>query len=260
MSFPSRRESSDRSAPNAGPESRTGAPASRPPAPAQDFAPSANGAYRQAGGPPAEPAGAGRTTGRGLDTWLLLGSGLVGVALIVTPLVLLGLGVVGQDATTGTGRAGGGAPTERPNSHIGPARPIPATGTVGWTGVITGPGSTMPKCVDVDTNSDRDGNAIQLWDCNGVTGQRWTFRGDHTVRAFGKCMTVSKPTSDGTRLVELWECDRSPGQKWVARSDGSLYNLHFRRCLADPHAKTDDGTRLEIRPCNGRVTQRWKLV
>jgi len=125
-------------------------------------------------------------------------------------------------------------------------------------GRITGPGTTG-KCVDVDTNTSVNGNAVQLWTCGIATGQRWALESDGTVRAYDKCLDIVGNGTANFTKVELWDCNGAGGQQWTARSDGSLYNPQSGRCLDDPQAVTTDGTQLQIYDCNGLFTQRWNV-
>lgn len=123
-------------------------------------------------------------------------------------------------------------------------------------GTITGP-DTTGKCLDVNTNTNKNGNAVQLYTCGNATGQRWSVESDGTIRAFDKCLDIVGNGTANASKVELWDCNGVGGQQWTVRSDKSLYNPQSGRCLDDPQAKTDDGTQLQIYDCNGLFTQRW---
>lgn len=128
----------------------------------------------------------------------------------------------------------------------------------GPTGAIVGPGSTG-KCVDVNTNTAINGNAVQLWTCSGVTGQQWTMNGDGTVRAFGKCLDISGNGTANSTKVQLWDCNGGGGQQWRAQTGGALLNPQSGRCLDDPAGNTANGTQLQIYDCNGLFTQVWNV-
>ena len=128
----------------------------------------------------------------------------------------------------------------------------------GPAGAITGPGGAR-RCLDVDHNTPVSGNAVQLWDCNGVSGQRWSVNSDGTVRSYDKCLhIVGNGTANGTK-VQLWDCNGSAGQIWIPLANGSLFNPKSFRCLDDPAAQTANGTQLQIYDCNGLFTQVWNL-
>ncbi len=128
----------------------------------------------------------------------------------------------------------------------------------GPVGAIKGPNATN-QCMDVNTNTDVNGNAVQLWTCNGVPGQQWAMDADGTVRAFGKCLDIQGNGTANFTKVQLWDCDQAGGQQWRPRADGSLYNPQSGRCLDDPQGQTGNGTQLQIYDCNGLWTQVWNL-
>jgi hypothetical protein len=130
--------------------------------------------------------------------------------------------------------------------------------TVRASGAVTGPG-TSGMCLDVNTNTNTDGNAAQLWTCNQVAGQHWTVAADGTVRAFAKCLDIVGDASADFSKVELWDCNGVGGQQWVPQANGSLYNPQSGRCLDDPSGVTTAGTQLQIYDCNNLSTQQWAV-
>ncbi|MEV4081166.1 ricin-type beta-trefoil lectin domain protein [Nonomuraea fuscirosea] len=128
----------------------------------------------------------------------------------------------------------------------------------GRAGQITGPAGAG-KCLDVDTNTNANGNAAQLWDCGVATGQRWSRHPDGTLRAFGKCLDIDANGTANFTKVQLWECNANGGQRWVPQADGSLLNPQSGRCLDAPSGATANGTKLQIYDCNGLDPQKWNL-
>ncbi|WP_433509275.1 ricin-type beta-trefoil lectin domain protein [Nonomuraea sp. CA-143628] len=132
-------------------------------------------------------------------------------------------------------------------------------GTLGGpVGQITGP-ATAGKCLDVDTNTNANRNAVQLWDCGVATGQRWSMHPNGTIRAFGKCLDIDANATANFSKVQLWECNTAGGQQWRKRADGSLLNPQSGRCLDSPQGATANGTRLQIYDCNGLDPQKWTV-
>lgn len=129
--------------------------------------------------------------------------------------------------------------------------------SAGPTGSITGPGS-FSQCLDVNTNTGVNGNAIQLWTCNGVQGQQWTMNTNGTVQSFGKCLDIVGNGTANLTKVELWTCNGVGGQQWRPQPNGSLLNPQSGRCLDDPGGNTANGTQLQIYDCNGLWPQFWK--
>jgi len=60
-------------------------------------------------------------------------------------------------------------------------------------------------CVDVAGGAMIDGTAVQLYDCNGTTAQRWTLGTDGTVTALGKCLDVAGGSTANGAKVQLYE-------------------------------------------------------
>ena len=133
-----------------------------------------------------------------------------------------------------------------------------AQGTIpGPTGHIL---STTEQCVDVDTNTAGNGNAVQLWTCNIASGQRWLINVDRSIRSFGKCLDVDAQGTANFTKVQLWECNGRGAQQWEYRPEtGALVNPQSGKCLDISAGRTEDGTKLQIYECNGLWTQHWTL-
>jgi hypothetical protein len=113
-------------------------------------------------------------------------------------------------------------------------------------------------CVDVNSNTASNGNAVQLWTCNAAQGQQWTLERDHTIRSFGKCLDIAGDGTANSARVQLWRCNGAGGQQWMPTSDGGLLNPQSGRCLdAPPQGRTVKGTRLQIYDCDHLLAQQW---
>ncbi|MCM2416183.1 glycosyl hydrolase [Streptomyces sp. RKAG290] len=134
----------------------------------------------------------------------------------------------------------------------GPTDPPAGSGS----GAVSGVGG---KCVDVAGAGTVNGTAVQLWDCNGGSAQKWTVGADGTVRALGKCLDVTgQGTVNGTKS-QLWDCNGSGAQQWSAEADGHLKNPQSGRYLDVPGGSTVNGTRLQIWDRNTNPWQTWHL-
>jgi hypothetical protein len=70
-------------------------------------------------------------------------------------------------------------------------------------------------CVDDAGSSTTDGNAVQIWGCDGTAAQDWTVEPDGTLHVMGACMDVSNSgTANGTQL-EIWACNGGANQQWT---------------------------------------------
>ncbi|MDX6351869.1 MAG: glucosylceramidase [Streptomyces sp.] len=143
--------------------------------------------------------------------------------------------------------------------------PAHTSATFTWSG--TQSGSTAPtgqitgiagKCADVAGAATANGTAIQLYDCNGSTAQKWTVASDGSLQALGKCMDLtSAGTANGTQ-VQLYDCNGTAAQKWTS-SSGNLVNPVSGRCLDATGASSANGTRLQIWDCTGASNQKWTV-
>src|SRR5271166_4665026 len=116
------------------------------------------------------------------------------------------------------------------------------------------------KCIDDAGAATNDGTAIQIWTCNGTTGQNWTWNSsDGTLHILGKCMDVTGGgTANGTQ-IQLWDCNGTGAQQWRWRNQNRLVNPQSGRCLDVTGGSTADGTQLQIWDCNDTAAQAWYL-
>ncbi|WP_181787941.1 glycoside hydrolase family 16 protein [Streptomyces phytophilus] len=127
----------------------------------------------------------------------------------------------------------------------------------GNSGTFTGAGG---KCLDVAGASPANGSAVQLYDCNGTTAQRWTVGTDGTVRALGKCLDAAAAgTANGTR-VQLYDCNGTGAQRWSYNSaTRDIVNLAADKCLDALGGSTANGTPTQLWTCTGAANQKWTL-
>jgi glucosylceramidase len=130
----------------------------------------------------------------------------------------------------------------------------PGSGGGGGTGQITGLGG---KCVDVAGANSANGTAVQLYDCNGSTAQRWTVGTDGTIRALGKCLDVSGGSTADGAVVQLWDCNGSGAQSWQVTAARDITNTGAGKCLDATGHSSANGTRLQIWSCTGAANQKW---
>jgi non-reducing end alpha-L-arabinofuranosidase len=74
--------------------------------------------------------------------------------------------------------------------------------------------STLGRCLDINGNGTAQGTLVELWDCNGVGGQKWVQQADGSLRnpQSGRCLdSPNGATGNGTRL-RIWDCNGSPAQ------------------------------------------------
>lgn len=136
-------------------------------------------------------------------------------------------------------------PTASPSPSPSPAAPV--------TGQITGIGGL---CLDDNGRVTTNGNAIQLYGCNGTSAQSWMVQPDGTVEVLGKCLQVTKPAAGG--MAELWDCDHSATEVWRTGANDSFVNVASGLCLDVPSSHIW-GRQLDIATCTGAPDQHWTL-
>ena len=290
-------QSPDRPAGEAGPRVRQAAALPRtdavpgagdltPAAPAQRrrVAPSA---VTVLGGPPGPPPAARRG-----EAWLVVVKVAVAV-LVATPFAVTLLSARGQLARqVSDGRrpkAAGPAtpapsrsrrspsPEPSPSRSARPARARPSPSASGAVEVgpprRASPSRRPPphvrshllvslasdRCVTVPGGRPRDGLRLEIRDCAGGPGQRWTFEPDRTVRSLGMCMDVAYGSSDDGAVVQLVNCHGGPAQHFVLNRAGDLVNLGSGKCVDVTDMRTANGTALQQWECGGTSNQKWSL-
>ncbi|MFD9737659.1 ricin-type beta-trefoil lectin domain protein [Umezawaea sp. NPDC059074] len=111
-------------------------------------------------------------------------------------------------------------------------------------------------CVDAAAGGGHNGDAAQLWTCNGAPVQRWTWRPDGSLVVNGRCLDVPNGVTAAGTPLQIWDCNGLPPQHWLHRTDGTLLNPLSGRCLDSPNGATANGTRLRLWDCNGSAAQR----
>ncbi|WP_405827555.1 arabinofuranosidase catalytic domain-containing protein [Streptomyces sp. NBC_01176] len=86
-----------------------------------------------------------------------------------------------------------------------------------WTHNANGSLGTIGRCLDIIGNGTANGTQVELWDCNGVGGQKWVQRADGSLfnPQSGRCLdSPDGATANGTRL-RIWDCNGSAAQKFA---------------------------------------------
>jgi hypothetical protein len=154
--------------------------------------------------------------------------------------------------------------------------------------------STLGRCLDIDGDGTAAGTRVEIWDCNGVGGQKWVTQqsglclddpGGNTANGTqlqiypcngtpaqvfsvsgggmigapgGQCVDVAgDDTGADYTPVQLWGCQSyAIDQHWYHTASGSLQTLG--RCLDIDGDGTAAGTRVELWDCNGVGGQVWR--
>ncbi|WP_371787772.1 ricin-type beta-trefoil lectin domain protein [Streptomyces griseoaurantiacus] len=93
-----------------------------------------------------------------------------------------------------------------------------------WTHNPDGSLSTISRCLDVVGNSSANDAKLELYDCNGVGGQKWVQQADGSLRnpQSGRCLDApGGATGNGTRL-QIHDCNGSAAQKFSVNAGGPV--------------------------------------
>ncbi|MBV9447687.1 MAG: ricin-type beta-trefoil lectin domain protein, partial [Streptosporangiaceae bacterium] len=84
--------------------------------------------------------------------------------------------------------------------------------------------STLGRCLDIDGDGTAVGTKVELWDCNGVGGQKWVQQANGSLLnpQSGLCLDdPSDNTTDGTQL-QIYTCNGTPAQDWSVNGGGMI--------------------------------------
>ncbi|MFD7289178.1 ricin-type beta-trefoil lectin domain protein [Streptomyces sp. NPDC059863] len=147
--------------------------------------------------------------------------------------------------------------------------PGKTSATFTWSGTQSGGGGTgasgtfvglAGKCLDVAGGASANGTAVQLYDCNGSTAQRWTVGADSTIRSLGKCLDVTSASTANGAKVQLYDCNGSGAQQWSYNAGtGDIVNTAADKCLDVTDNSSANGARAQIWTCTGAANQKWRL-
>ncbi|WP_436523610.1 arabinofuranosidase catalytic domain-containing protein [Actinoplanes sp. HUAS TT8] len=91
-----------------------------------------------------------------------------------------------------------------------------------WTHFADNTLRTLNRCLDIVGNGTAGGAQLELWDCNGVGGQKWVQQADGSLRnpQSGRCLdSPNGATANGTRL-QIWDCNGAAAQKFAVNAGG----------------------------------------
>ncbi|MFJ5613448.1 arabinofuranosidase catalytic domain-containing protein [Streptomyces sp. NPDC093221] len=118
-----------------------------------------------------------------------------------------------------------------------------------WTHNADNSLSTIGRCLDINGNGTANNTQVELWDCNGVGGQKWIQRSDGSLfnPQSGRCLdSPSAATGNGTRL-QIYDCNGSAAQKFAVKG-GAPVPAPAGKCV--DVAADDTGV-------NGTAVQLW---
>jgi hypothetical protein len=140
--------------------------------------------------------------------------------------------------------------TLSPFTGGGGTTPPPATGV----SVISNLNS---RCIDVPSSNFVDGAALQMWDCNNTSAQKWTFTGGTLASQNGKCMDVAAGSTADGAAVQLYTCNGTGAQQFTLNAAGDLVNPQANKCVDIKDNNANAGAKLQLWDCAGTSNQKW---
>jgi hypothetical protein len=114
------------------------------------------------------------------------------------------------------------------------------------------------RCLDVPNQSQTNGTAVAIWDCNGGVNQNWTLLSNGGLQVYGtKCLDVLNHATAPGSTVAIWDCSGATNQRWTFNADGTIVGVESGLCLDVTGQGTANGTSVKIWTCNGGANQRW---
>jgi non-reducing end alpha-L-arabinofuranosidase len=93
-----------------------------------------------------------------------------------------------------------------------------------WTHNSNGSLSTLGRCLDIDGDGTAVGTKVELWDCNGVGGQKWIQQSNGSLLnpQSGLCLdSPSDATANGT-VLQIYTCNGTAAQDYSVNGGGTI--------------------------------------
>jgi hypothetical protein len=206
-------------------------------------------------------APAGGSQGRPNSGGSAGGTGGGGLPAVGAPGSGGGSGSGGSGGGSATGGQGGSGGSSGSGSGSSATQPTPTATKTQQTTTVPGVrirGVDSGRCVSVSgakSSPGRDGARLQIQDCDGGAWQKWDFRSDGTIRAFGMCMDLANAgTANGT-VVQLAKCNGGWAQQFRLNGSNDLTNKD--KCVDVLDKGRSAGTPLQLWTCYGTNNQKW---
>ena len=120
--------------------------------------------------------------------------------------------------------------------------------------------STIGRCLDIIGDGTAQGTKVELWDCNGVGGQKWVQQSNGSLLnpQSGLCLDdPSDNNANGTQL-QIYTCNGTAAQQFAVHGGAPVINSPGKcvDVLGDDNGS--NGTAVEIWDCQSwAVDQHW---
>jgi non-reducing end alpha-L-arabinofuranosidase len=120
--------------------------------------------------------------------------------------------------------------------------------------------STLGRCLDIDGDSTAAGTDVELWDCNGVGGQKWIQQSNGSLLNPQSGLCLDDPndvTTNGTQL-RIWPCNGAPAQQFSVNGGGMVDGPGSQCVDVAGDDAGGDGTFVQLWGCQSyAIDQHW---
>jgi hypothetical protein len=120
--------------------------------------------------------------------------------------------------------------------------------------------STLGRCLDINGNGTANNTQVELWDCNGVGGQKWVQQADGSLLnpQSGRCLdSPGGATANGTRL-QIYDCNGTAAQKFPVNAGGPVASPGAKCLDVAADDSGADGAAVQLWDCQTyAVDQHW---
>ncbi len=120
--------------------------------------------------------------------------------------------------------------------------------------------STLGRCLDIDGDGTAVGTKVELWDCNGVGGQKWVQQSNGSLLnpQSGLCLDdPSDNTANGTQL-QIYTCNGTAAQVFSVTGGGMIDGPGGQCADVAGDDVGVDGTAVQLWGCQSyAIDQHW---
>jgi non-reducing end alpha-L-arabinofuranosidase len=120
--------------------------------------------------------------------------------------------------------------------------------------------STLGRCLDIDGDSTAVGAKVELWDCNGVGGQKWIQQSNGSLLnpQSGLCLdSPSDATANGT-VLQIYTCNGTAAQDYAVNGGGTIVGPGGKCVDVAGDDVGGDGTVVQLWDCQDfAADQHW---
>jgi hypothetical protein len=131
-----------------------------------------------------------------------------------------------------------------------------------WTPSSTGSLSTLGRCLDIDGNGTANSTTVELYDCNGVGGQKWLPQANGSLLnpQSGRCLDDPMGNTTNSTQLQIYDCNGSSAQQFKINGGVPVVGPGNKCMDVDGPDTGGDGSIVQLYDClPTAIDQRWTL-